>query len=82
MEPTAKSLWGHRAVEIAVHQKAVVKPGGVIGIRSPQLPEGAVAEVIVLLEAPSREPLGWPPGFLEQFAGSLPDFPDVDLEGE
>ena len=63
-------------METALRQKAVVRPGGVIEIRSPELPEGAVAEVIVILEASDTESLGWPKGFFEQLAGSLPDFPD------
>ncbi len=28
-----------------------------------------------------RSSNGWPPGFLEQFAGSLPNFPDIEPEG-
>jgi hypothetical protein len=27
------------------------------------------------------EELGWPPGFFEQTAGSLPDFPEIDQAG-
>ena len=69
-------------MEIALRQKAVVKPGGVIEIRSPELPEGAVAEVIVILEMPGTESLGWPEGFFERFAGSLADFPDIESEGD
>jgi hypothetical protein len=68
-------------MENVVRQKTVVKSGGVIEIRSPELPEGAVAEVIVILETPRTEHLGWPADFLEQFAGSLPDFPDIEPEG-
>ena len=68
-------------METALRQKAVVKPGGVIEIRSPELPVGARAEVIIILETPSTTPLGWPTGFFERFAGSLPDFPDIDSEG-
>jgi hypothetical protein len=68
-------------METALRQKAVVKPGGVIEIRSPELPVGAVAEVIVILETSGRESLGWPEGFFERFAGSLPGFPDPEPEG-
>jgi len=25
---------------------------------------------------------GWPEGFFEQLAGSLPDFPDIEPEGD
>ena len=69
-------------METALRQRSIVKPGGVIEIRSPELPVGAMAEVIVILKAPATsqpERLGWPPGFFEQFAGSLPDFPDMEL---
>lgn len=43
-----------------LRQKAIVKPGGVIEICSPELPPGATVEVIVLLESPpkhSQKPL-------------------------
>jgi len=69
-------------METALRQRALVKPGGVIEIRSPELPEGAVAEVIVILETAGRDSLGWPEGFFEQLAGSLPDFPDIEPEGD
>ena len=69
-------------METALRQKTVVKPGGVIEIRSTELPEGALAEVIVILETARSGPLGWPEGFFERLAGSLPDFPDVEPEGD
>ena len=65
-------------METALRQKAVVKPGGVIDIRSTELPEGAMAEVIVLIEPAHSGPLGWPEAFFERLAGSLPDFPDIE----
>jgi hypothetical protein len=71
-------------METALRQKTVVKPGGLIEIRSPELPVGTVAEVIILLEnaeASLPEAQGWPPGFFERFVGSLPDFPDIESEG-
>ena len=36
-----------------LRQKVVVQPGGVVEVRSPELPDGATVEVIVLLESPS-----------------------------
>lgn len=39
-----------------IRQKAIVKPGGVVEISSPELPLGATVEVIVLLESPSKKP--------------------------
>lgn len=69
-------------MESALRQKLVVQPGGVIEIRSPNLPVGAVAEVIVIWERGETGPRGWPEGFFDQFAGSLPEFPDIEPEGE
>jgi hypothetical protein len=34
----------------ALRQKAVVQPGGIIEIHSPELPPGATVDVIVILE--------------------------------
>jgi hypothetical protein len=65
----------------ATRQTVIVKPGGVIEIRDPQLPAGAVAEVIVLVEVPLApaigrpEDRGWPSGFFEQTYGSFRDQP-------
>ena len=41
----------------ATRQTVIVKPGGKIDIRDPQLPDGAVAEVIVLLTETPGEAL-------------------------
>jgi hypothetical protein len=68
-------------VETALRRRAVVRPGRVIEVCSPELPEGAVAEVIIILETPRTEPSSWPTDFFERFAGSLPDFPDEDRDG-
>lgn len=38
-----------------LRQKAVVKPGGVIEIQSSDLPVGAEADVIVILETPPKK---------------------------
>ncbi len=35
-----------------LRQQAIVKPGGIVEIRSPELPAGATVQVIVLLEPP------------------------------
>jgi len=35
-----------------------------------------------ILEDRSPEALGWPPGFFEKFAGCLPDFPEIEPEGD
>jgi hypothetical protein len=34
----------------AIKQQTIVKPGGVIELASPELPEGAIVEVIVLIQ--------------------------------
>ncbi|WP_017302307.1 hypothetical protein [Nodosilinea nodulosa] len=34
----------------AIKQQTTVKPGGVIELTSPELPEGAIVEVIVLIQ--------------------------------
>lgn len=41
---------------VAVKQKVVVKKGGRIELESSELPEGATAEVIVLVEAEAKVP--------------------------
>ena len=39
----------------ALRQKVVVKPGGIIEICSPELPSGAVADVIIILETSPKK---------------------------
>jgi len=39
----------------ALRQKVVVKPGGIIEIRSPELPTGAVVDVIIILETSPKK---------------------------
>jgi len=39
-----------------LRQKAIVQPGGVIEICSPELPSGTTVEVIILIESPPAEP--------------------------
>jgi hypothetical protein len=71
-----------------IRQDFIVGPGGVIEIRSPELPAGSMAEVIVRLKKPAQgkrisdtatsaaaKNLDWPLGFLEQTFGSLRDSP-------
>lgn len=40
----------------ALRQKVIVQPGGLIELRSPELPEGAIAEIIVFLELEQVQP--------------------------
>lgn len=39
-----------------IRQKAIVQPGGLIELQSSDLPEGAIVEVIVLLEPKAEQP--------------------------
>lgn len=62
------------------------------GILKLEVPVGLAdveMEVTVILHpvsssspAQPAEPHGWPPGFFERFAGCLPDFPDIEPEGD
>jgi len=38
----------------AIKQQTIVKPGGIIELTSPELPEGAIVEVIVLFQGSSE----------------------------
>ena len=74
------------SMSIALRQRLVVKPGGVIEIRSLELPVGSVAEVIVIVDealpvesVPSQPDTAteWPHGFFEETFGCLRDEPLV-----
>ena len=41
-----------------------------------------VFEVLKPAEAAVPTSQGWPAGFFEEVAGSIPDFPEIDSEGE
>jgi hypothetical protein len=41
----------------AIKENVIIGAGGLIEIRRPDLPEGATAEVIVMIETPESEPL-------------------------
>jgi len=56
----------------ALRVRTVVLPGGVVEIRSPDLPPpGTTAEVVVLFESPDQEESDLPP--LASFVGSCPN---------
>ena len=40
----------------AIKEQVTIKPGGLVEFRHPDLPAGAIAEVIVLVEGPADEP--------------------------
>ncbi|MHC5933593.1 hypothetical protein [Nostoc sp.] len=61
-----------------LRQQAIVKPGGVVEICSPELPAGATVEVIVLIESPpkhSEKPLT---SFIGSARGSFATPEEVD----
>lgn len=81
-------------MNIILRRKMIIQPGGVIEVRSPDLPVGGTAEVTVRVLLRDRrkvrvtaqeyvrkpEDLGWPPGFFAETYGSLRDVPLVREE--
>jgi hypothetical protein len=67
---------------VAIKQDTTVQPGGVIQIRSDQLPEGARAQVIVLLETSTSSGSGLnnTPRPLGLFKGKMWMAPDFNKE--
>lgn len=53
-----------------IKQQTIVKPGGVVELTSPELPEGAIVEVIVLVQATGEAAKELPP--LTSFIGAAP----------
>jgi hypothetical protein len=72
----------------SLHIRAHVDKQGQVKFRMP--PEFADQDVdLVVVFAPPKSaeaavPVsqGWPAGFFEEVAGSIPDFPEIDSEGE
>ncbi len=52
----------------AIKQQVTVQPGGVVGVRSPELTPGATVEVITLIEQPAGDP---PPASFARTSGSF-----------
>lgn len=61
-----------------LRQKAIVQPGGVIEICSPELPSGATVEVIILIESPPNEPEKFLTSFIGTAKGSFVTSEEVD----
>jgi hypothetical protein len=64
-----------------VHLRAHTTPQGRLILDLPTTLEDSDVEVTVTVQSPSETPrdaLGWPVGFWQRFAGSIPDFPDID----
>ncbi len=59
-------------------QMVVVQPGGVVEVRSPELPDGATVEVIVLLESSSQPPQRGLSSFIGAAQGNFASPEEVD----
>ncbi len=59
-------------------QKAIVQPGGVIEICSPELPSGATVEVIIFMESLPNEPKKSLTSFIGTAKGSFVTSEEVD----
>jgi hypothetical protein len=62
-----------------------VGPDGVLDLHVPiGMPNSTVVVIVVPITSAKKSPedLGWSPGFLEETAGSIPDFPDIESEGD
>jgi hypothetical protein len=68
-----------RTLQVRVH----VDKEGQATFRMPRECADQDVELVVVFEpVKSAEGLGWPPGFFEETAGSLPDFPEIEPEGD
>jgi hypothetical protein len=64
-----------------VHLRAHTTPQGRLLLDLPTSLEDSDVEVTVTVQSPNdtlRDGLGWPVGFWQRFAGSMPDFPDIE----
>lgn len=61
-----------------LRQMAVVQPGGVIEVRSSELPDGATVEVIVLLEPSNQFPQRGLSSFIGAAQGNFMSPEEVD----
>jgi len=61
-----------------LRQKAIVKPGGVVEICSPELPIGATVEIIVLIETPTYQSKKSLTSFIGSAKGSFATPEEVD----
>jgi len=70
----------------AIKLRSHVGPDGILKLEVPVGVKDTDLDVIVNVEpvgngAPAKTPeeLGWPKGFFEEVAGSMPDFPDIQI---
>jgi hypothetical protein len=68
-----------RSLHVRVH---VDKEGQAIFRMPREFADQDVDLVVVFEPIKSAEGLGWPPGFFEETAGSISDFPEIEPEGD
>lgn len=67
----------------SIKLKSHVGSDGVLTLQVPVGIKDADLEVMVIVQpTPKPEELGWPPGFFEKTFGSIPDFPEIESEGD
>jgi hypothetical protein len=73
----------------SVKLRSHVGPDGILKLEVPVGVTNTDLDVVVSVEpvgngSPAKTPaeLGWPPRFFEETAGSMPDFPDIESEGD
>jgi hypothetical protein len=74
----------------SLHLRAHVDAQGTLTLTMPPEMAGQDVDLVVVFEpvaladttTPQTEAKGWPPGFFEEVVGSLPDFPEIEPEGD
>jgi hypothetical protein len=74
----------------SLHLRAHVDAQGTLTLMMPPEMAGQDVDLVVVFEpvapaditTPQTEAKGWPPGFFEEVVGSLPDFPEIEPEGD
>jgi len=65
-----------------VGQDGILKLEVPVGLADVELEVTVIVQPVLSPSVQTPESRGWPPGFFERFAGCLPDFPDVESEGD
>lgn len=67
----------------SLHVRVQVDKDSQVTFRMPrEFADQDVDLVVVFEPVKSAEGLGWPVGFFEEVAGSIPDFPEIEPEGD
>lgn len=70
------------SIQVTAH----VDENGILKLRMPDELANSDVELVLVFQprrtAQPAEARGWPPGFFEETAGSIPDFPDIEYEGD